>query len=48
MCKVCGYLIVIGGRYPDQVAQEQGFCGAGCQEVHEAIKASDFKEASNG
>jgi len=47
-CKVCGCQIVSGGRYPDQVAQTRGFCGAGCEEVYEALKASDMRAASNG
>lgn len=47
-CKICGYGIVSGGRHADEVAQEKGFCGAGCQEVYEALKAIEMKEASNG
>lgn len=46
VCKVCGYQIVMGGRYPDQVAQEHGFCGSGCQEVHDAVKQSEMTRAT--
>lgn len=46
-CKVCGYEIIIGGRYADQVAQTRGFCGAGCEDVYEAQKAADMKAAAN-
>lgn len=47
-CKVCGFRILLGGRYPDQVAQENGYCGAGCEEVDAALKACAKRAASNG
>lgn len=45
-CRQCGYVIVIGGRYPDQRAQEKGFCGAGCEEVYEKIKEIEKERAA--
>lgn len=44
-CKICGYAIIMGGRYPDQIAQEHGYCGAGCQEVDEKIRELDQRFA---
>lgn len=46
VCKVCGYYITMGGRYPDQCAQEKGFCGAGCEEVYTAIKEMEKGRAA--
>lgn len=45
-CKVCGYEVIIGGRYPDQIAQEKGYCGAGCESVDEKTKELDARFAT--
>ena len=42
-CKICGYAIMPGGRYPDEIAQEHGYCGAGCQEVDQKTRELDAK-----
>jgi hypothetical protein len=36
-CKVCQAITSVGDSYPDQVAQEKGYCGAGCESVDEQI-----------
>lgn len=46
-CKVDGLVIVIGsGSFSDQMAQEAGFCGAGCEEVWNAQKELAKKGAA--
>lgn len=46
-CKLDGLVIIIGsGSFADQMAQEIGFCGYGCQEVFQAMMESDKKEAA--
>lgn len=41
-CKLDGLTIMINtGTFSDQMAQEVGFCNAGCKEVYEAIRNSE-------
>lgn len=45
-CRLDGVVIQIGtGSFDDQMAQEAGFCGAGCRDVWAAQKASEMKQA---
>lgn len=45
-CKLDGLVILLGtGSYSDQMAQEAGFCGEGCQTVYEETKKMEMKAA---
>jgi len=47
-CKLDGCVIRIGrGSFADQMAQEAGFCGAGCESVYLAQKELDKKGAES-
>ena len=44
-CKNCGMVIIMGGCFSDQCAQERGFCGEGCRSTYEEIKERELKKA---
>lgn len=37
-CKQCGYTIILSSTYADQLAHENGFCSASCEQSHRRFK----------
>lgn len=45
MCKRCGYVIILGGCYADQKAQDHGFCSESCQQQYGELKNTEMEAA---
>lgn len=44
LCRQCGYEIKPSSRLRDKLAQRQGYCCGGCEEVYYKLKEWDVKE----
>jgi hypothetical protein len=47
-CKQCGFEIIKAPAWLDRIAQKNGFCCLGCEEVYYAVNEMLKREASNG
>lgn len=47
-CRECGSHIKPASQREDRLAQNRGFCGAGCEQVYDKLHEMEYQAARHG